>query len=182
VRCRPVPLLLAALLLVAGTGCSDVDTTVGLAIEASRAREAEAAGAVGSDAFATLGGVGQLVVPERRAPRPGDEQAVADAVRLALDPTVAFEVAAPHLAAPAEVEASRRTFAALVAGLGGFRIAVGDVAVREGGARFVVDVYAGGRPVLVGLGGEAGEHDGRWQLTTATFCGALASVPMLVCP
>lgn len=103
-------------------------------------------------------------------------------MRLALDPAVTFTDAAPHLVGPEEVEATRQTFAALVAGLGAFRVEVGDVEVDGGRARFVVDVYAAGRPVQVGLGGEAEKRAGTWQLRTTTFCGALASVPLLVCP
>lgn len=184
----------AALGSLALLGCSDVDTTVGLAIESGRARQAESAAAVTgapgpetpSAGMPSAGtpGAGGLAVPERRAPAGADERAVAEAVRLVYDPAAPFAAAARHLAEPALVEASRQTLAAVLAGVGSFRTSVGDVRIEGGRARFVLDVHAGGRAVQVGLAGEARRagEDGPWQLTTATFCGALASLPLLVCP
>lgn len=174
---RRLVLTALALPLVAGLGgCSDLDTTLGLAIESSRARQAEATAS--PQAF------GALVAPERRAPASPDEAAVAEAVQRLYDAGVPFAEASAHLVAPAEVEASRQTFAALAAGVSGFRVVVGDVDVTGDQASFVADVYASGRLVRVGLPGEATRDfaSGDWQLSTATFCGALAALPLLVCP
>jgi hypothetical protein len=169
-------LVLPALALALLAACSDLDTTLGLAIESSRARQAEATAA--PEAF------GAVVAPARRAPATPDEVAVAEAVQRLYDAGVPFAEAAAHLEAPAEVEASRQTFAALAAGVSGLRVVVGDVVVAGEHASFVADVYAGGRAVRVGLRGEASRSatTGQWQLSTAAFCGALAAMPLLVCP
>lgn len=177
-RRRLVPATLALALGALLAGCSDVDTTLGLAIESGRARAAEAAAPAGAPAL------GALVAPERRAPSSPDEVAVAEAVRRLYDAGVAFSEASAHLVAPGEVEASRQTFVALAAGVAGFRVEVGDVVVLADQASFVADVHAAGRVVHVGVRGEASRDpaSGAWKLSTTTFCGALAALPLLVCP